>query len=162
MKSKVLLLALLVIVLAALTGHVLAQNPAQGNTAVTQAGLPIYYLTPISATAAVNTQTTLTIPAPPAGLSNYVCYLAYQLNADGTGAAVANAVSTSTNFNSFAVKVSAPSTIGYDSGAVQVLQGHPGMGCAKSIIPGTATTFVSASGLTHAAWTWYATYFVAP
>lgn len=140
-----------------------AQNTTMPSGAVAvQPGLPYYYLTPISATAAVNTQTTLTIPAA-AGLYNYVCYLAYQVGNDNTGTAVSNVVSTSTNFNSFAVKFSMVATASLDSGTVVALgAGSPGAGCAKSTIAGTATTFVSPASLTHAAWTWYALYFQAP
>lgn len=118
---------------------------------------------PISATAAVNTQTTLTIPAPPGGMSNYVCYLAYQASADATGGAITNAVTTSTNFNSFAVKFSQPAGVNLDSGVQPVINSLGAVGgCPKSMIPGTATTFVSTASLTHETWTWYAVYFQAP
>ena len=118
---------------------------------------------PISATAAVNTQTVLTIPAPPGGMSNYICYLAYQGNADATGAAVTNAVTTSTNFNSFAVKFSVPAGVNLDTGVQVVLNSLGAVaGCPKSTIPGTATTFTSTASLTHEAFTWYAVYFQAP
>ena len=123
---------------------------------------PNIVLIPISATNSVNTATTLTIPAPAGGLSNYVCMLAYQLNNDGTGTAVSNVVSTSTNFNSFAIKVSQPATASIDSGVMLAFQAQAAGGCAKSTIHGTATTFVSPTGVTHGAWTWYAVYFQAP
>lgn len=142
-----------------------AQNqPGNGNpnTVAVQLVTPFFATTPISATAAVNTATTLTIPAPPAGLYNYVCWLAYQANSDGTGAAVSNAVTTSTNFNSFALKVSFPATVSIDSGVQAVLgAATPGAGCVKSTASGTATTFVSPASLTHVAFTWYATYYQA-
>jgi hypothetical protein len=133
--------------------------------------VPVIPVVPISATAAVNNATTLTIPTPPGGFSNYVCSLGYQLNSDATGAAVTNAVTTSTNFNAFAIKVSMPVSVNLDSSSgtqangqanVTLFSLNPGGGCAKSTIPGTATTFVSTAGLTHAAWTWYATYYQAP
>jgi len=133
---------------------------AQAPTIVT-ATTPQITLIPISATAAVNTQTTLTIPAPPGGMYNYVCSLAFQLGNDTTATVVTNVVSTSTNFNSFAVKVSQPSVASNDTGAMMVLNGQGTAGCAKSTAPGTATTFVSPAGVTHAMWTWYATYYQA-
>lgn len=138
-----------------------AQNTAMPTGAVaTQAGLPYYYLTPISSTAAVNNQVTLTIPAA-AGLYNYVCTLTYHASQDGTATAQTNAVTTSTNFNAFALKYSltATATINFDQ---QFNWGTPGNGCAKSTLPGTATTFVSPAAAANLAFTWYATYFQAP
>lgn len=120
-------------------------------------------LIPISATSAVNNQTTLTIPTPPGGLSNYVCYLAFEASQDATSTAFSVAVTTSTNFNSFAAKFSQPATVNVDSGAYVLLNSSGATGgCAKSTIPGTATTFVSPTANAHATWTWYATYFQAP
>lgn len=118
---------------------------------------------PISATAAINTATVLTIPAPAGGLYNYICYLAYQVNSNATGATITNQVSTSTNFNSFATKFSSPATVNIDSG-VQILlnTNGPTVGCIKSAAPGVATTFTSPAALAQAAWSWYATYFQAP
>ena len=60
-----------------------AQNlPGNGGATMVQAMTAYTPLIPISATAAVNTQTTLTIPAPVSGQSNYICSLAYQVNND--------------------------------------------------------------------------------
>ena len=126
---------------------------------------PNIVLIPISATSAtVNAVATLTIPAPAGGLSNYVCSLAYQVGNDGTGTAISNAVSTTTNenFNTFAVKFSQPATASVDSGVLTVFQAQAASGCPKSTVPGTATIFASPAGLTHAMWTWYAVYFQAP
>lgn len=118
---------------------------------------------PISATAVVNTQTTLTIPAPPGGMSNYICYLAYQASANATGAAITNAVTTSTNFNGFAVKYSQPAGVNLDSGVQPVINSLGAVGgCPKSTVPGTSTTFVSSAGLAQETWTWYAVYYQAP
>jgi invasion protein IalB len=157
------LLAATLIAAVLLATPVLAQNATSpGGGVGVQLGNAYYPLTPISATAAVNTQTTLTIPAT-AGLFNYVCSLAYQVNNDNTGTVVTNVVSTSTNFNSLAVKFSAPATASIDSGVLPVFGGLAGGGgCAKSTLAGTATTFVSPASLTHSAWTWYALYFQAP
>lgn len=139
-----------------------AQNGLSPSGAVpTQGGLPYYYTTPISATAAVNNQVTLTIPTPAAGLYNYVCYLRYEASQDGTATAAVNSVTTSTNFNSFALKYSLAAT----ADAVFMLDfnwGMPTGGCVKSILPATATTFVSPSAAANTAFTWYATYFQAP
>lgn len=120
-------------------------------------------MTPISATAAVNVSTVLTIPAPVGNLYNYVCSLAAELSSDATGGAVTNVASTSTNFGSFAVTISRPATANIDSGSIMYISGGtPATGCVKSTAPGTATVFTSPTGLTHIAWTWMATYFQAP
>lgn len=146
----------------ALAPPAIAQNSASptGSTTV-QAGLPYYYVTPISATAAVNNQVTLTIPAPAAGLYNYICSLSYHASQDGTATAQTNAVTTSTNFNSFALKYSltATATINYDKAWNW---GTPATGCAKSTASATATTFVSPAAAANLAFTWDATYFQAP
>jgi hypothetical protein len=117
-------------------------------------------ITPISATAAVNTQTTLTIPAPPANMFNYVCYLHFNISQNATATASTNAVTTSTNFNSYAIKYSAPATANAVYDWIEVW-GTPAGGCAKSTSPGTATTFVSPAAQTNSAFTWTAGYFQA-
>lgn len=152
-------IAVLVVASGLTLGRLLAQNAPTAGTTQVQANVALYYTIPISATAAVNTATTLTIPAPPAGQYNYVCKLSFNISNNNTGAAVSNAASTSTNFNSFAVKAShvATASAGYDSPVY--LRGSPASGCAKSTSPGTATTFVSPTGLTSSAWTWYALYY---
>ena len=120
-------------------------------------------LIPISATAAVANATTLTIPAPPGGLYNYVCWLAYEVGQDATGTVLSLATSSSTNFNAFAVKFSQLATVNIDSGSMVLINsGGPGAGCVKSTSPGTATTFVQSASNAHATWTWYATYYQAP
>jgi len=154
--------AVVAVLLAALVPGIVKPVLARQAPTIVQGTTPAITLVAISATAAVNTQTTLTIPAPAGGLYNYVCTLAYQIGNDNTGAAISNAVSTSTNFNAFAVKVSKINAASNDSGVLMVLQGQGTAGCAKSTAPGTATTFVSPAGLTHDMWTWYATYFQGP
>lgn len=137
-----------------------AQLSNQPTTTVVVAANP-YPLVPISNTAAVNTQVTLTIPAPPAGMYNYICSLHAEASTDGTGTTTfQNAVTTSTNFNSFALKVST----GAAKTDTQVTEnwGIANVGCVKSTSPGTATTFVSPAGVANAAWSWDATYFQAP
>ena len=135
-----------------------AQVSTQPTTPVTVASA--YTLTPISATAAVNNQVTLTIPAPPAGWYNYVCTLHYHASQDGTATVQTNAVTTSTNFNTFAIKYSltATATINYD----WVENWNTLTGCTKSAAPSTATTFVSPAAGANIAFTWTATYYQAP
>lgn len=155
--GRSLLLTLTILALA--SGVSVAQTPTV--ITVGQAVTAIVVV-PISNTAAVNTAVTLTIPTPAAGLYNYVCSLSYALNQDGTSSAVTNAVTTSTNFNSFALKVSLVATANLSSGIVNLFTLSPAGGCVKSAVAGTATTFVSPASLTNTAWSWYATYFVAP
>jgi hypothetical protein len=144
------------VVAAAVLGVVLY---AQSPTIVTFTTPSNIVLMPISATAGAAATTTLTIPAPPSGMYNYVCYLAYEVGNNNTGAVVTNVVSTSTNFNAFAVKTSMVATNSADSGVQVVFNLSPATGCAKSAAPSTATTFVGPVGATGAAWTWYATYY---
>ena len=141
-----------------------AQNqPGAGAGIVPiQLTTPYYSTVAISSTAAVNNATVLTIPAPAGGQYNYVCSLAVQLNNDGTGGAISNQVTTSTNFNSFAMKISNIGTANTDTGVMTLFKAEPGFGCAKSAASGTATTFTAPAGSTHIAWTWYATYYQAP
>lgn len=158
------LTVLVALCLLAVATPVRAQNAVPNGITPVTLSAGMYPLVPISATAAVNTATTLTIPAPTnAAYSNYVCWLAYEINSDATGAAVSNAVTTSTNFNTFALKVSFPATVSLDSGVQTVLGASgPGSGCAKSAVAGTATTFVSPASLTHVAFTWLGSYYQAP
>lgn len=152
LRSMGLLAALLI------AAPAFAQAPTPVQIVPPPANGPI--LTAISSTAAVNTATVLTIPAPPGGQYNYVCYLAFEINSDATGGALSNVVSTSTNFNSFAVKVSFPATVSIDGGIQTALAGAvPAGSCVKSASPGVATTFTAPASSTHIAWTWYASYF---
>ena len=156
MKKLLLLLALL-----AFSTNAFAQVPSPTLSQPVQM-VPAYYATiPISVTATLNTQTTLSIPAPASNLYNYVCTLAFNASQNGTATANSNAVTTSTNFNSFALKFSLPATanLSYDWG---ISWGEPATGCAKSSSPGTATTFVSPAATAQTHFTWYATYYQAP
>jgi len=161
MKRSVMLALLGTILAVGIAGFVVAQNPVQGFATLIQPGLPVYYTTPISATGAVNNQVTLTIPAPAGGVYNYVCSLHYGASQDGTATAQTNAVTTSTNFNSFALKYSltATPTINYFR---DFYWGSPATGCVKSAAAGTATTFVSPAAGANIAFTWYATFYQAP
>lgn len=162
-RGRILLVGVVTAAVVALAGFgVFAQAPASPpNATPVQETLSMYYTTPISATAAVNNQTTLTIPAPAGGLYNYVCSLTYHASQDGTSTVQTNAVTTSTNFNSFALKYSLAATanINFDQ---QFNWGTPGTGCVKSAAPGVTTTFVSPVAGANIAFTWYATYFQAP
>lgn len=132
------------------------------NSTLVQAATPYYSLIPISATAAVGTQTLLTIPAPQIGYYNYVCDLKYEVSSDGTGAVISDGVTTSGNFNSFAIKFSQVITASIDSGVQTVLGPYnPGIGCMKSAQAGVATTFAGLSS-GHGAFTYYASYYQAP
>lgn len=157
-KYRVGVLAFAVFAVLLLSVHAQNNTPQAGANAV-QAVAALPYMTPISATAAVNTATTLTIPAPPAGQFNYVCSLSFEVSNDNTGTAVSDVVSTSTNFNSFAVKFSQVATASLDSYVLVYTGMTPATGCMKSTTAATATTFVSPASVTHATWTWYASYF---
>jgi len=160
-KYPILSLAALVLVGAMLVGpgRISAQSPLPAGGSLVQAAPAQTAVIPISSTAAVNNQVTLTIPAPPPGMYNYVCYLHYGAHQDGTATVQTNAVTTSTNFNSFAVKYSltATATINYDK---DFAFGAPATGgCAKSTSPGTATTFVGPAAAANLAQEWHATYY---
>ena len=119
-------------------------------------------VTPQSATAAAGSPAVLTIAAPAGGLSIYVCYLAYDVSVGAGGTVSTNAVSTSTNFNAFAYKVSNPGTANTQSGLNVLIGGlSPATGCVKSTVAGTATTFTSPT-TAATAFDWYATWFAAP
>lgn len=156
MKLLVLLLSLLIPSLSfAQTQSFIPSTPVQGAPG-------FYALTPISATGAVNTQVTLTLPQPTSGSFNYVCALGFNASQSATGAILSNQVTTSTNFNSFALKFSinaVASTPNYDWFQHW---GTPVGGCTKSQTAQTATTFVSPAAAAQTAFTWYATYFQAP
>jgi len=152
--------ALVVAGLAAVNLVVYAQVQQAGASLV-QMAPSFYAMTPISATAAVNTQTTLTIPAPAPSLYNYVCYLHFNVSQNATSSANTNLATTSTNFNSYAIKYSAAATANGVYDWIEVW-GTPVGGCAKSTSPGTATIFVSPAAVTNSAFTWTATYFQAP
>lgn len=159
-RLKVLPLIALVLALCAVGAQ--AQNITPNGQTLVQPSQAQYFVTPISATAAINTQTTLTIPAPPAGNYNYLCYLSFSVVQDGTSTANVLAVTTSTNFNSFALKYSLAATA--DAVLTKDFNwGGPATGgCAKSAASGTATTFVSPAGAANTTYTWYATYYQAP
>lgn len=141
----------------------LAQNvPGTGPTTVAvQPATPYWTMIPGYATAAVNTQTTLTLSAPSPGLSIYVCSVYLTVAQDATATAGVNVVTTSTNFNSFALSYSIAATADLTS-VYGFTWGAPASGCVKAAQPGTAVTFVSPSATTHTAFTWNATYYVAP
>lgn len=139
-----------------------AQNASDSTATKVQPTQSLYYMTPISATAAVNNQVTLTIPAPSSGNYNYVCSLAYIISQDGTATAATNSVTTSTNFNSFALKYSVAATANLTLSVFSQVWGSPAGGCVKSTSPSTATTFVSPAAAANTAFSWYATYYQAP
>lgn len=158
-------LVILLTVLAALSGATPLFAQQVGSTG--QPSTPVtlqtqYPLLAISATSAVNVQTTLTIPAPQPGYYNYICSLHFNSSASNTGAVVlSNAVTTSTNFNAYAIKFS---TAGAANTMVDWVEywGLANVGCVKSPASATATTFVSPAASTQNAFTWTATYYQAP
>ena len=122
----------------------------------------VYPLVPISATAALGSAATLTIPAPGnAVFFNYVCYLALEASAGaGTVAPLTNVVTTSTNFNGFAAKFSNPGAVSTDTGVLTLIN-STAPGCAKSAAAGVATTFTSPTNANEA-FNWMAVYLQAP
>lgn len=154
---KILIASLLALTLAASTAFAQAPTLVQSTTPATN-----IVLTPISATAAAGSPALLTIPAPGGSLYNYVCFLAYDVSVGAGGTVTTNGISTSTNFNSFAYKVSNPGTANTNS-PVNVVIGplSPTAGCVKSASPGVSTTFTSPT-TAATAFDFYATYFQAP
>lgn len=159
-RLRTVLLGLTIAVLVAANLVIYGQVQQAGTTLV-QLSSAYASMTPISATAAVNNQTTLTIPAPASNQFNYVCYLHFNLSQNATSTASTNAVTTSTNFNSYAIKYSAAATANAVYDWVEVW-GTPAGGCAKSGTAGTATTFVSPAAQAQSAFTWTALYYQAP
>lgn len=140
-----------------------AQQVSPFPTTPVQAAPGFYAQTILSATAAVNNQTTLTIPAPTQGAYNYICSLGFNASQSVTGAELNNQVTTSTNFNSFAIKFSISAhAVGASNYDWFQHYGTPVGGCVKSAAAATATTFVSPTAAAQTAFTWYATYFQAP
>lgn len=158
--TKRLLAVAICAILAAIPIALYAQSIDSAATRV-QGSSSLYPLVAISSTAAVNNQVTLTIPAPASGWYNYVCYLSYHASQDGTATAQTNAVTTNTNFGTFALKYSltATATINYHE---DFYFGSPATGCIKSTSPSTATTFVSPAAGANIAFTWKASYYQAP
>jgi len=156
--SRRLLFVLLVGTLLVSTPH--AQNLPDPAKMQAEAGIPALYLIPISATGASNAQVTLTIPAPPAGMYNYVCKVDLQMSNDNVGTgALTNVTWTATNFPMSTIwKASAAGTArtNYDHASDY---GNPTTGCAKSTAPGTTTTIVSPSAVANDQFTISAMYF---
>jgi hypothetical protein len=144
------------------TAPTFAQTLSPIPSTPVQAVPSFYSLVPISATSAVNAQTTLTIPAPASGLFNYVCLLGFNASQSATGAILSNQVTTSTNFNSFAIKFSINAVATQPDYDFLETFGSPATGCAKSTAAATATTFVSPAAAAQTAFTWYVMYFQAP
>lgn len=132
-----------------------------------QAAVPVtlattYPLLSASGTAAVGSAGVLSLPAPPPTWYNYVCSLHFEASHDNSATtASTNAVTTSTNFNSFALKFSLNNVANqnYEYGPVQ--WGIANVGCVRSVSPGTATTFTSPT-TANTAFSWDGTYYQAP
>jgi hypothetical protein len=157
-KRDFLLISIGIVLLASILGRAQVSIPTAASVQATQA---LYSMTPISATAAVGSSAVLTINAPPAGFFIYVCdlHLSVEQNAS-TPVAINNAATASTNFNSWATKVSLGT--GNDAEVDQYWHwGTPAGGCAKSAAAGTATTFTAVTSTTSSS-SWEGTYFIAP
>jgi hypothetical protein len=155
-----ILVGVCAIVLWAVSG--LAQMPSPVPSIPIQMVPSYYALIPISATGAVSTQVTLTIPAPAPGLYNYICTVGLNYSqTTTTGTAQTNAVTTSTNFNSFALKFSVPQAVNTNYDWMEIW-GDPASGCPKSTSSATSTTFVSPAAAAQGMWTWYAVYYQGP
>ena len=156
----------ILLTLALLLGFTLgahAQSPSPVPAIMAQGVQGYYGMQNAVATNAINTQTTLTIPAPGPGLYNYICSLNYNYSQSATtGTVQTNAVTTSTNFNSFALKYSIAQAINTTYEKTLKFGTPAGGGCARSTSPATATTFVSPAAAAQGMMTWYATYFQAP
>src|ERR1051326_3111006 len=139
MKRKILLSAWLLCLAA---GSLLAQNAPIATATPVQATQGLYYAIPYSVTCAVNVACATALPTPPPNQYIYICSLALNGSADGTGGALTNVVTTSANFGSFALKFSNAGSVNttYDWSAKW---GEPSTGCAKSVSPGTVTSFTS-------------------
>lgn len=160
-------LAIVLLPLALLAAVLHAQNLSAvlqpGALGIIQPGNNVFSTIPISATAGASTTATLTIPAPPPGLYNYICSLHFNASHDNSAStALTNQVTTSTNFNSYAIKFSLNNVANLNYDWVETGLPQPGSGCAKSTSPGTATTFVSPAGAANNQFAWTATYFQAP
>lgn len=157
MRSKAIVFGLVLCIAAGLLS---AQNAPVANTTPVQSAQSLYFTTPATATAAAGSPAVLTLAAPPAGLYNYVCYLALEGSNNNTGAVLTNLVTTSANFNSFALKFSQISA-NSNNYTWQMDMGDPATGCAKSTSPATVTSFTSPT-TTSWAYSWTGAYFVAP
>jgi len=158
--NKLVILAVVLSVVPMLMAVAKAQNFPDARSTQVQLNQGLYPLIPISSTNAVGSAAVLTIPAPQGGLYNYVCSLQFNGSQNGTSTAVTNGVTTSTNFNSFALKFSMAATanLTYDWSANW---GTPSTGCVKSPSPGVTTTFSSPT-TAQASYTWEASYYQAP
>lgn len=159
-------LAIAVLLQGLYYAHVLAQISQVSGLSLPQIqAVPgSYGLIPIAATAAASTQTTLTLPAPQqAGFYNYVCSLHFNASHDNTATTAAtNLVTTSTNFNSYALKFSLNNVANQNYDWIDNFGSAPGHGCIKSNTAATSTTFLSPAGTANMQFTWTATYYQAP
>ena len=111
------------------------------------------------ASPAVNTQSTLTIPAV-AGESIFVDYIALGACEDATGGALSNQNFTSTNLDGFVWQSSEPSSTA--SSCVVPQRFEFPFGGLKAAAAGAAVTIVSPAAATHTAFPMLAAYHYAP
>jgi hypothetical protein len=159
-----LALAVALLALAILTPpHLAAQSAYQTTTSAQPVVIQTQYaLIAVSATGGASTQVTLTIPTPPPTFYNYVCTIHFNASHDNTATtALSNGVTTSTNFNSWALKFSLNNVANQNYDWFDAW-GIANVGCARSAAAGTATTFVSPTGTANMQFEWDATYYQAP
>lgn len=131
-------------------------------TLIQQSPTMLQACTPINATAAVNTTATVTIPAPPAGQSIYVCGIDITVSFNTGGPTASTNVSfTSTNLgpagNTWAWKTSWVGTA-----STNIIQAFTFTLPIRATNAGTAVTIVSPAINATAAYSITASYFIAP
>jgi hypothetical protein len=153
MRRILLSLALL----PALLGTALAQVPVQQNGTMLNAATQVCVITSSGTALAVNTTTTCTLPAV-AGQYHYITGITFEVCTNGTGTAQNQVTFTSTNISnlpSFEYSVAATASICQrwsETFAVPL----------KSLVSGTATTFVSPAAATNNSYNIRAYYYTAP
>lgn len=133
-----------------------AQRGSTADFLINNVSMPVI---PVTATAAANTATTLTIPAPPAGLFNYITSIDITRNATAALAGTATLVITTTNLpNSLAWSVGNAMAAGGTQVDVNKVFSNP----LKSTTAATATTIVAPAAGAAVLWRINATYYIAP
>ena len=116
-------------------------------------------LIPVSVTAAANTAATITIPAPPAGLFNYISCIDITRNATAALAGTATLVITTTNLpGTLSWSVGNAMAAGGTQKDVEAYYTQP----VKSSLAGTATTIVMPAPGLAVLWRGNAFYYVGP
>lgn len=134
----------------------IAQRGTSADFLISNVFMPVI---PITVTAAANAITTLTIPAPPAGLFNYITSIDITRNATAALAGTATLVITTTNLpNSYAWSVGNAMIAGGTQIDVKKDYTQP----IKSTSAAVATTIVCPAAGAAVLWRISANYYVAP